>query len=48
MIEFSKQSALLIGQIAILTGILFGNIFLLMAGGYVIVTEYQGNKENDK
>lgn len=47
MIEFSKRSGMLIGQVAVLTGITFGNILLIMVGAVVIVNEYQDLKKEE-
>ena len=47
MIEFSKKSGIIIGQVALLTGILFGSILLIMAGAVVLVNEYKDIKKEE-
>ena len=42
---FSKKHGILIGQIAVITGILFANILLIMAGALVLANEYKDKWE---
>jgi len=42
---FSKRNGILIGQVAVITGILFGNILLIMAGALVLANEYKDKWE---
>jgi hypothetical protein len=39
--EFTRQHGILIGQVAVIIGMLYGSILLIMAGAVVLVNEFQ-------